>query len=603
MKNIKNIAIIAHVDHGKTTLVDALLKQSGLFRSNEKVEERMMDSNDLEKERGITIFSKNASVRYKDWKINIVDTPGHADFGGEVQRILGMVNSVMLVVDAFEGPMPQTKYVLKKSLEAGLRPIVCINKIDRTNSQPEQVIDMVFDLFVELNATNEQLDFPYIFASAKNGVAHTTLFDESTDMTPLFEAIVKHVPEPDGVDEHPVQLQVSSLEYDNYIGKIATGRVQNGTIKPGDMIALIKRNGTRKDFRITKVFEYQGMKKSEIPFAVAGDIVSVAGVEEADLGDSITDPETPMPLPPIQIDEPTISIEMTVNDSPFFGKEGKFVTSRHIWERLEKEIERNPSLVIERSAGQDAFTIKGRGELQFSILVENMRREGYEFQISRPKVLYKDIDGTRHEPMELAMIDVNEEFQGVVIEKMGVRKGELVNMVQSQGGYTRLEFKVPSRGLIGFRNEFLTDTRGTGILNHLFAGYEPFKGSIPTRTRGVLIAMEAGTSVAYALDSLQERGALFIGPGVSLYGGMIIGEHSRENDLEVNACKGKKLTNMRAAGSDDAVRLTPPRQFNFEQALEYIADDELLEITPTSVRMRKKILDSNDRKKASRSGE
>jgi GTP-binding protein len=351
------------------------------------------------------------------------------------------------------------------------------------------------------------------------------------------------------------------------------------------------------------VFEYQGMKKSEIPFAVAGDIVSVAGVEEADLGDSITDPETPMPLPPIQIDEPTISIEMTVNDSPFFGKEGKFVTSRHIWERLEREIERNPSLVIERSAGQDAFTIKGRGELQFSILVENMRREGYEFQISRPKVLYKDIDGTRHEPMELAMIDVNEEFQGVVIEKMGVRKGELVNMVQSQGGYTRLEFKVPSRGLIGFRNEFLTDTRGTGILNHLFAGYEPFKGAIPTRTRGVLIAMEPGTSVAYALDSLQERGALFIGPGVSLYGGMIIGEHSRENDLEVNACKGKKLTNMRAAGSDDAVRLTPPRQFNFEQALEYISDDELLEITPSSVRMRKKILDSNDRKKASRSGD
>ena len=598
MKQIKNIAIVAHVDHGKTTLVDALLKQSGVFRSNEKVDERVMDSNDLEKERGITIFSKNASIHYKDFKINLVDTPGHADFGGEVQRILKMVNSVLLVVDAFEGPMPQTKYVLKKSLEAGHKPIVVVNKIDRPNSRPEEVIDMIFDLFVELNATNEQLDFPYVFASAKNGIAHSTLYDESTDMTPIFDAIIKHVPEPSGCDDEEFQFLVSAIEYDNYIGKIATGRIADGVVKAGDNLALVKRKGEVSNFKVSKIFEYNGMKKSEISEARSGDIVSIAGAEKVDLGDSFSNPDNPVAKDGIEIDEPTIAVNFIVNDSPFFGKEGKYVTSRHIWERLEREIEKNPSLVIEKADTKDSFTVKGRGELQFSILVENMRREGYEFQVSKPAVLYKEIDGTKCEPIEHAVIDVADEFSGVVIEKMGIRKGELVNMVQGSDGYTRLEFNIPARGLIGFRNEFMTETRGTGILNHLFHGYEPFKGSIPSRTRGVLVAMEPGVTVAYALDNLQERGSLFVNPGVSVYEGMIIGEHSRENDLDVNPSKTKKLTNMRAAGSDDAVKLIPPRQFNFEQALEYIQDDELLEITPTSLRMRKKVLKIHERKKS-----
>jgi len=600
MQQIRNIAIIAHVDHGKTSLVDVMLKHSGTFRSNERVEERMMDSNDLEKERGITIFSKNASIYYKDHKINIVDTPGHADFGGEVQRILDMVDSVLLVVDAFEGPMPQTKYVLKKSLEAGHCPIVVINKIDRPNSRPEQVVDLVFDLFVELNASDKQLEFPVIFASAKNGDAHYTLYDDHKDMIPLFETIIKHVRPPGGDSEADLQFLVSAIHYDNYIGKIGTGKIHHGKVKPGDDVTLLKQNGTSVKGKITKLFEYKGLKRNEIPDASAGDIVAIAGFEKVDLGDTIAGGDNPIALPSIKIDEPTISITFLVNDSPFMGKDGKYVTSRHIWERLEKEIETNVSLVIEKAETKDSFTVKGRGELQLSILIENMRREGFEFQVSRPKVIFKEIDGKRHEPMENAIVDVADEFTGAVIEKMGIRKGELTNMVQGTDGYTRLEFKIPSRGLIGFRSEFLTDTRGTGILNHLFAGYEPFKGPIPSRSRGVLVAMEGGNSVGFALDNLQERGTLFIGTAVPVYEGMIIGENSRENDMIVNPCKTKKLTNMRAAGSEDAIRITPPRLFSLEQAIEYIDDDELLEVTPVNIRMRKKVLKGIERKKSAR---
>ncbi len=599
MEKIRNIAIIAHVDHGKTTLVDEMLKQSGTFRTNERVEERVMDSNDLEKERGITIFSKNASFFYKDYKINIVDTPGHADFGGEVQRVLDMVDSVLLVVDAFEGTMPQTKYVLKKSLEAGHRPIVVVNKIDRPNCRPEQVVDMVFDLFIELNAMDEQLDFPVIFASAKNGDSHYSLYDEHDNMVPLFETIIKHVQAPGGDASLDSQFLISAVEYDNYIGKIGTGKIHNGVIRTGDEVTLIKQKGGDPiKGKITKLFEFRGLKKSEIQEASAGDVVAIAGFEKIDLGDTIAGGDNPKALPSIKIDEPTIAITFQVNDSPFLGREGKFVTSRHIWERLEKELETNVSLVIERSENKDSFTVKGRGELQLSILIENMRREGYEFQVSRPQVIYKEIDGDIHEPMEMALIDVADEFSGVVIEKLGKRRGELVSMNQGIDGYTRLELKVPSRGLIGFRGEFLTDTRGTGILNHLFDGYAPFKGLIPSRNRGVLVAMENGITNAYALDNLQERGTLFVGAGIPVYEGMIIGENSRESDMEVNPCKTKKLTNMRASGSDEAIRITPPRLFSLEQSIAYIDDDELLEITPKSVRMRKRVLKALDRKRS-----
>ncbi len=598
MEKIRNIAIIAHVDHGKTTLVDAMLKQSGTFRTNERVEERIMDSNDLEKERGITIFSKNASFSYKDYKINIVDTPGHADFGGEVQRVLDMVDSVLLVVDAFEGTMPQTKYVLKKSLEAGHCPIVVINKIDRPNSRPDQVVDMVFDLFVELNASDAQLDFPVVFASAKNGDSHYALYDEYTDMVPLFETIIKHVRAPGGDPGKDLQFLVSAVQYDNYIGKIGTGKIHHGVMRAGDEVTLIKQKGGTVTGKITKLFEFRGLKRSEISEASAGDIVAFSGFEKIDLGDTLAGGDDPKALPAIKIDEPTISITFQVNDSPFLGKEGKLVTSRHIWERLEKELETNVSLVIERAENKDSFTVKGRGELQLSILIENMRREGYEFQVSRPRVIYHEVNGVKHEPMEMALIDVDAEYSGVVIEKLGKRRAELVSMVQGNDGYTRLELKVPSRGLIGFRGEFLTDTRGTGILNHLFEGYEPFKGAIPSRNRGVLIAMEDGLSNAYALDTLQERGTLFIGPGVPVYEGMIIGENSRESDMEVNPCRTKKLTNMRASGSDEAIRLIPPRLFSLEQAIAYIDDDELLEVTPKSVRMRKRMLKALERKRS-----
>ena len=599
--NIKNVAIIAHVDHGKTTLVDALLKQSGTFGEHEKVDDRIMDSNDLEKERGITIFSKNASLQYKDYKINIIDTPGHADFGGEVQRILKMVDSVLLLVDAFEGVMPQTKYVLKQALEHGLRPIVVINKIDRPNSDPDKIVDTVFDLFVDLGANDLQLDFPVVYASAKNGFAKIGIDDEDVDMTPLFDMILKHVDDPEGDVNEPLQVLITNTEYDEYVGKLGNGIIYNGVITKNQDVILIKRDGELVNYKATKIYGYQGLKKVELEQAVAGDIVTIAGLPRIDIGETVADRLNPRALPLIDIDEPTLAMTFLVNDSPFAGKEGKFVTSRNLLERLQKEVNHNVSMRLEMTDSPDAFIVKGRGELQLSILLENMRREGYEVAVSKPEVIFKDVDGEKQEPIELAIIDVADEFVGVVIEKIGLRKGEMLNMVQGSDGYTRLEFKVPSRGLIGFRNEFLTETRGTGILNHSFFDYEPFRGEVVTRRKGVLISMDPGTSLAYSLNNLQPRGILFIAPGIDVYTGMIVGEHSRENDLVVNVCKGKKLTNMRASGSDDSVKLAPPKDFTLELALEYIEDDELVEITPESIRLRKKYLDENERKRYERS--
>ncbi|MCP5051576.1 MAG: translational GTPase TypA [bacterium] len=597
MKKFKNIAIIAHVDHGKTTLIDAALRQAGVFRENQKVEERVMDSNDLERERGITIFSKNAALNYKDYKINFVDTPGHADFGGEVQRIMKMVDSVLLLVDAFEGPMPQTKYVLKNSLELGLNPIVVINKIDRPNARPDEVLDAVFDLFVELNANEDQLDFPVVYASAKEGYARHEPEEDNHDLIPLFETIITHVKEPEGDIDSPLQFLTSAISYDNYLGKMGTGKIHNGTIKQGEEILLLKRSGEEKLYKITKLFTYDGLKRVSVPEAVAGDIVSVAGLDAIDVGETITHKDHPAVLPSIDIDEPTLAMTFIVNDSPFAGNEGKYVTSRHVWDRLQKELLTNVSLRVEETDSKKAFLVKGRGALQLSILIENMRREGYEFQVSKPEVILRFIDGKKCEPIELAIIDVADEYSGVVIEMFGQRKGELKNMTTGNSGYTRLEFEIPSRSLIGFRNEFLTSTRGTGIINHSYHGYEPYKGELTRKTKGVLIALEHGTSVAFGLFNLQARGSLFIGAGTPVYAGMIVGENSKEEDLVVNVCKTKKLTNMRSSGADDAVRLTTPRQFTLEQALEYIEDDELLEITPGNIRMRKKYLDFNDRKR------
>ncbi|MGL4308583.1 translational GTPase TypA [Cetobacterium sp. SF1] len=600
--NIKNIAIIAHVDHGKTTIVDCLLRQSGVFGAHEleKVSERVMDSNDIEKERGITIFSKNASVHYKDYKINIVDTPGHADFGGEVQRIMKMVDSVILLVDAFEGPMPQTKYVLKKALEQGHRPIVVINKVDRPGSRPEEVLYMVYDLFIELNANDLQLEFPVVYASGKNGFAMKELSDKGVDMQPLFETILEHVEDPEGDVEKPLQFLITNLEYDNYVGKLAVGRIMNGSIKRNQEVMLIKRDGKMVKGKVSVLYGYEGLRRVEIQEAFAGDIVSVAGMEIIDIGETIADINNPIALPVIDIDEPTLAMTFQVNDSPFAGKEGKFVTSRNIWERLQKELQTNVSMKVEATESPDAFVVKGRGELQLSILLENMRREGFEIQVSKPRVLFKDIDGEKYEPIELALVDVEDQFTGVVIEKMGIRKGEMVSMCPGTDGYTRLEFKVPARGLIGFRNEFLTDTKGSGILNHSFYDYELYRGEIPTRAKGVLVSLEQGKTIPYALGGLQDRGIMFLDPGVDVYEGMIVGEHNRENDLVVNVCKTKKLTNMRAAGSDDTIKLAPPRKFTLEQALDYIADDELVEITPVNIRIRKKFLKEVDRRRSSR---
>ncbi len=598
MNKIKNIAIIAHVDHGKTTLIDGALHQTGVFRENQKVAERVMDSNDLEKERGITIFSKNASLYYKDYKINIVDTPGHSDFGGEVQRIMKMVDSVLLLVDAFEGPMPQTKYVLKKSLELGMKPIVVINKIDRPNCRPSEVLDMIFDLFVELKATDEQLDFPVVYTSARDGFAKYELEDESDNLIPLFETILKHVEDAGGDREEPLQMLVSAIEYDNYLGKIGTGKITNGTVKQGEEVMLLKRNGERLLYRITKVFTYDGLKKKETKTANAGDIVSLAGMELVDVGETVADKNKPIPLPLIEIDAPTLTMTFRVNDSPFAGKEGKYVTSQNIWDRLQKELQTNISIQVEATESKDAFKVKGRGELQLSIFIENMRREGYEFQISTPKVIYRELNGKRTEPIELAIIDVADEFVGSVIKMLGVRKGEMIDMIPGNDGFTRLEFKVPTRGLIGFRNEFLTETKGTGIINHSFYEYEFYKGEMDKKKRrGALVSMETGVATAYSLFNFQARGIMFIDSGTEIYEGMIIGEHTRENDLILNVCRGKKLTNIRASGSDESIKLIPPRIFSLEQAMEYIADDELLEITPQSIRMRKKLLKEIDRRR------
>lgn len=602
MKNIRNVAIIAHVDHGKTTLVDALLRQSGVFRENEQVAERVMDSNDIEKERGITILSKNTAIKYKDIKINIVDTPGHADFGGEVERVLKMVDSVLLVVDAFDGPMPQTRFVLSKALALNLVPIVVVNKIDRPGARPLEVVDEILELFMDLNATDEQLDFKVVFASAKNGYAQLTLDVQGENMVPLFETIINTVPEPKGSAEEPLQLLVSNIDYDEYTGRIGIGRIERGKITNGQYVALCKKDGTVSNLKVGKLFTYIGLKRVETDIAYCGDIVAVNGVEGINIGETIADPDSPEAVHFVDIDEPTVSMTFGVNNGPFAGKEGKFITSRHIRDRLFKELETNVSLRVEETESPDRFKVSGRGELHLSILIENMRREGFELVVSKPTVIYKDINGVKSEPMEKVTIDVPEEYVGVVMEKMGYRKAEMTNMSNStsQQGYSRLEFKIPSRGLIGFRNEFMTATKGSGIINHIFDGYEKDRGDITTRQRGVVTAFEKGKSTTYGLYNAQERANLFINPGTEVYVGMIVGENSRSEDMTVNVCKEKHLTNTRASGSDDALKLVPVRELSLEESIEFIADDELVEITPINIRLRKKILDPSERIRAGR---
>ena len=595
-ESIRNIAIIAHVDHGKTTLVDAMLRHAGVFRENEAITERVMDSNDLEKERGITILSKNLSVHHGRYKINIVDTPGHADFGGEVERVLKMVDSVLLLVDALDGPMPQTRFVLKKSLDLGLKPIVVINKVDRPGARPSEVVDMVFDLFCELNATDEQLDFAIVYTSAKLGYAMLDMNAASSSMEPLFAVIESNVRPPGGDPNAPFQMLVTNIDYNDYIGRIATGKVFNGKVTAGENIAHVRRDGSIIKGRISKLLGYEGLKQVDVAEGCTGDIITVAGFDEVGIGETLASAENPIALPYVSIDEPTISMNFIVNNSPFAGREGKLVTSRNIRERLDKELRTNVSLRVEDAASPDTFKVSGRGELHLSILIENMRREGFEMAVSKPEVIYREKDGKKLEPMEYLVVDVPAEYQGVIIEKMGPRKGEMVAM-SPMGETIRLEFVIPARGLIGLRGEVLTETRGTGVLTHTFHEYAPFKGEIPGRKNGVLMAMEHGETTAYALDSLQPRGTLFIGAGVEVYGGMIIGQHAKDNDLDVNPCKGKKLTNVRASGTDDAIKLTPPRNLTLEQALEFIDDDELVEVTPKSIRLRKKELDPNRRKR------
>ncbi|MCD7855410.1 MAG: translational GTPase TypA [Clostridiales bacterium] len=602
--DIRNIAIIAHVDHGKTTLVDELLKQSGTFRSNQIIRERVMDSGDLERERGITILSKNTSVYYDDIKINIVDTPGHADFGGEVERVLKMVNGVVLVVDAFEGAMPQTKFVLKNALSLGLPVVVCINKIDRPEARPDEVVDEVLELFIELDANDDQLESPFVFASAKEGKAGMT-FEEAmaaTDMKALFDVIEKHIPAPEGDIEAPLQILVTTIDYNEYVGKIGIGKVENGVIRVGDEVAIVNHHDPDKleKIKVTKLYEFEGLERIEINEASVGAICAVSGMPEIHIGDTITSVKEPMPMEYNKISEPTISMTFSVNDSPFAGREGKFVTSRHLRDRLFKELNTDVSLRVEETDEAESYKVSGRGELHLSILIETMRREGYEFQVSRPEVLYKTENGKKLEPMEIVTIDVPEEYVGAVIEKLGTRHGEMTNMAPSQDGYTRIEFNIPSRGLIGYRNEFLTDTRGTGIMNSLFNGYEPYKGDIFSRTQGSLIAFEAGESITYGLFNAQERGELFIGPGVKVYSGMVVGKNSRQGDIEVNVCKRKQLTNTRAAGSDEALKLVPHLNMSLEQAIDFIAEDELVEVTPENLRIRKKLLDPVARRKAHR---
>lgn len=597
-EDIRNVAIIAHVDHGKTTLVDALLKQSHIFRENEKVAERVMDSNDLERERGITILSKNTAVMHNGVKINIVDTPGHADFGGEVERVLNMVDGVLLLVDAFEGPMPQTKYVLRKALEQKLKPIVVINKIDRPDQRVYEVEDEVLELFMELEADDDQLDFPVVYASARDGIAKLSMDDEGKDMQPLFEVLLKEIPAPQGDIDGPLQFMVTTLDYDDYVGKIAVGRIVRGRMRTNQQVVIMNGESTRKA-KIGRVYTYNGLNRVETDETAMGDITAFVGIEDINIGETVADAEHPEALPAIKIDEPTLSMMFSVNNSPFAGREGDYVTSRHLRDRLFKEVETNVSMKVEETDSPDSFKVSGRGELHLAVLIETMRREGYELQVGKPRVIYKRINDQLCEPLEYLTIDVPQEFMGTVMENLGVRKAELINMTEL-AGYLRMEFIIPARGLIGFRAQFLTSTKGNGIMNHVYHGYAPFKGDIPSRTRGALVAFEDGETTPYGLNSVQERGILFVGPNEAVYTGRIIGENSRETDMDVNPCKKKHVTNMRSSSSDEAVRLTPPRIFSLEQALEWINDDELVEVTPHSIRMRKTILDRAARAKAAK---
>ncbi len=600
-EDVRNIAIIAHVDHGKTTLVDQLLKQSGTFRENQEVAERVMDSNDIERERGITILSKNTAVNYKGIKINIIDTPGHADFGGEVERVLKMVNGVVLVVDAFEGAMPQTKFVLKKALELNLPVIVCINKIDRPEARPAEVIDEVLELFIELDASDEQLDCPFVYASAKSGHAILELDDSPKNMEPLFETIINYIPAPEGDPDADTQVLISTIDYNEYVGRIGVGKVDNGKLKVNQDVVIVNHHDPdyRKRVKISKLYEFEGLNKIEVEEAAVGSIVAISGIADIHIGDTICSPENPVAIPFQKISEPTISMQFNVNDSPLAGLEGKYVTSRHLRDRLFRELNTDVSLRVEETDTTESYKVSGRGELHLSVLIENMRREGYEFSVSKAEVLYKtDENGKKLEPMELAYIDVPEEFSGAIIQKLSERKGELISMSTANGGYTRLEFSIPARGLIGYRGEFMTDTKGNGIINTIFNGYGPYKGDIQYRKQGSLIAFEAGEAITYGLYNAQERGTLFIGPGEKVYSGMVVGQNGKTDDVEVNVCKRKQLTNTRASGSDDALKLSPKRVLSLEQCLEFIDTDELLEVTPKSLRIRKKILDPTLRKRA-----
>jgi|TARA_B110000438_G_scaffold262232_1_gene273398 GTP-binding protein len=599
-EHIRNIGIIAHVDHGKTTLVDCLLRQSGMFREAELAETCIMDSNDLEKERGITIFSKNASINYKDYKINIIDTPGHADFGGEVERILKMVNGVLLIVDAYEGPMPQTRFVLKKSLDLGLKPIVVVNKIDRPGANPENALNLVFDLFVNLGASDEQLDFSTIYTSAKMGFCRVEPGGEDQDMKPVLDLIIDKVEPHEGDPKAAFQMLVSNIDYNDYVGRIAVGKIQRGSYDSSKQYTLIRRSGDKEDFKVSKVFTFEGLQRKEAQDAVVGDIVGISGMKEVDIGETIADRNNPEALPLIEIDEPTLSINFLVNSSPFAGREGKFVTSRQLRERLFKEIKQNVALRVEEESSNDTFKVSGRGELHLTILIETMRREGYEFSISRPQVVLKEIKNKIMEPEEFAVIDVEEQYMGTVMEAMGKRKGEMKNMIHTGTESVRLEFVIPTRGLFGFRSQLLSLTRGTGILNHSFHDYVPYCGELARRKNGVLISLENGSTTQHSLFNLQDRGIMFLGPSEEVYTGMIIGENNKDNDLVVNICKGKKLTNVRASGSDDTVSIAPPRIMSLEQVLGYLNDDELAEITPTSIRLRKRHMDENERKRASK---
>lgn len=597
-ENLRNIAIIAHVDHGKTTLVDGLLRQSGIFRENQQVDDRVMDNNDLEKERGITILSKNTSLLYNDIKINIVDTPGHADFGGEVERVLKMVDGVLVLVDAFEGCMPQTRFVLKKALSLNLHPIIVVNKIDRPNARPYEVIDEVLELFLELEATDDQFNSPVVYASGRDGYATLDPESKGEDLKPLLDMIVNHVPAPKGEADEPLQLLISNIDYDDYVGQMAVGRVERGTAKVGQTAVICKKDGSTSQVRLTKMYMYEGLKRVEAQTASIGDIVLVSGVGDVKIGETICDVECPEPLPFVDIDEPTISMHFSVNNSPFAGKEGEFVTSRHLRDRLFKEMITNVSLRVEETDSTETFKVSGRGELHLSVLVETMRRQGYEFQVSKPEVITKEVDGKTMEPMELLIVDVPDEYTGTVIQTLSERKAQMLNMNAGNSGYTRIEFNIPSRSLIGYRSQLLTDTRGNGIMNHILNGYEEFKGDIPVRQRGSLVAFEDGETVTYGLFNAQERGNLFVGPGEKVYMGMVVGENNRTGDIDVNVCKKKHVTNMRASGSDEALRLVPPVVMSLENCIEFLNDDELLEVTPKSLRIRKRILDKSLRAKA-----